>query len=65
VKLFCCYLVVAARVVTAAGRVVVEEAFWREQFASTGGTAVMGSQGLESFTIDSGKLPHCACALVL
>jgi hypothetical protein len=40
-----------------AGRVVVEEAFWREQFADSGGTAVMGAQltGLGNFTIDSGE----------
>eukprot|EP00883_Tetradesmus_obliquus_P005433 jgi/Sobl393_1/1585/SZX64196.1 len=37
------------------GRVVVEESFWREQFAASGGTAAMGAQlqGLQSFTIDS------------
>ncbi|WIA31940.1 hypothetical protein OEZ86_002799 [Tetradesmus obliquus] len=37
------------------GRVVVEEPFWREQFAASGGTAAMGAklQGLQNFTIDS------------
>jgi hypothetical protein len=40
------------------GRVLVEEEFWREQFADTGGTAVIGSQGLENFTIDNQCHPH-------
>ncbi|WIA11808.1 hypothetical protein OEZ85_011900 [Tetradesmus obliquus] len=37
------------------GHVVVEEPFWREHFAASGGTAAMGAklQGLQNFTIDS------------
>jgi hypothetical protein len=47
-----------------AGRVLVEELFWRQQFADTGGSAVMGSQGLENFTIKSGEWPSTlACGL--
>lgn len=57
---FACNICLVLRMscLPAAGRVVVEEPFWREQFAASGGTAAMGAklQGLQNFTIDSGEL---------
>jgi hypothetical protein len=46
---------------------VVEEPFWREQFAASGGTAVMGPQleGLDNLTIDSGEWPCVAAQCII